>query len=157
MSRSALRGSMRCHGGLNCTAIRRHTKQRENILPQSPHDREHSIDPLELGQAGSAPASKSSPTPRRAAQQIAEESVPIPRASPDAIDLAAPIPARSLPPRQPLPTPVRYPDKSSIKLGLDVHLGFIMAVVQRDHAAPRALPLHSVTLHAASGYETKNL
>ena len=31
-----------------------------------------------------------------------------------------------------------YPDKPSLKLGLDVHLEFIMAVVQRDHAAPQA-------------------
>jgi hypothetical protein len=62
----------------------------------------------------------------RAARQIADQLVPIARASPDAIALAAPIPARSLPPRQPLPTPVLYPDKSSIKLGLDVHVEFIM-------------------------------
>jgi hypothetical protein len=31
-----------------------------------------------------------------------------------------------------------YPDKHSLKLGLDVHLEFIMAVAQRDHAAPQA-------------------
>ncbi len=74
----------------------------------------------------------------RAAQEIADQLVPIPPPSPNAIDLTAPIPARSLPPRQPLPTPVLYPDKSSLKLGLDVHLEFIMAVVQRDHAAPQA-------------------
>jgi len=43
-----------------------------------------------------------------------------------------------LPPRQPLPTPMLYADKHSLKLGLDVHLEFIMAVVQRDHAAPQA-------------------
>lgn len=47
-------------------------------------------------------------------------------------------PAKTLPLRQPLPTPVIYPDKPSLKLGLDVHLEFIMAVVQRDHAAPQA-------------------
>ena len=74
----------------------------------------------------------------RAARAIADDLVPIPPASPDAIAITAPIPARSLPPRQPLPTPVLYPDKSSMKLGLDVHLEFIMAVVQRDHAAPQA-------------------
>ena len=34
--------------------------------------------------------------------------------------------------------PVLYPDKPSLKLGLDVHLEFIMAVVQRDHASPQA-------------------
>ncbi len=74
----------------------------------------------------------------RAACAIADDLVPIPPASPDTIALAAPIPARSLPPRQPLPTPVLYPDKSSMNLGLDVHLECIMAVVQRDHAAPQA-------------------
>jgi hypothetical protein len=74
----------------------------------------------------------------RTAHQIANQLVPIAPASPDTITLTAPIPARSLPPRQPLPTPVLYPDKSSLKLGLDVHLEFIMAVVQRDHAAPQA-------------------
>ena len=44
----------------------------------------------------------------------------------------------ALPVRQPLPTPVLYLDKPSLKLGLDVHLELIMAVVQRDHAAPQA-------------------
>jgi transposase len=44
----------------------------------------------------------------------------------------------TLPARQPLPTPVLYPDKPSLKLGLDEHLEFIMAVAQRDHAAPQA-------------------
>jgi transposase len=33
---------------------------------------------------------------------------------------------------------VLYPDKPSLKLGLDVHLEFIMAVAQRDHASPQA-------------------
>ena len=74
----------------------------------------------------------------RAARQIADKLVPTPPASPDTIAITAPIPARSLPPRQPLPTPVLYPDKSSIKLGLDVHMEFTMAVVQRDHGAPQA-------------------
>jgi hypothetical protein len=45
---------------------------------------------------------------------------------------------KTVPPRQPLPTPVHYPDKPFLKLGLDVHLEFIMAVVQRDHATPQA-------------------
>ncbi|HAB18121.1 MAG TPA: hypothetical protein DCE44_16945, partial [Verrucomicrobiales bacterium] len=42
------------------------------------------------------------------------------------------------PPRQPLPTPVLHPDRPTLKLGLDVHLEFIMAVVQRDHASAQA-------------------
>ena len=44
--------------------------------------------------------------------------------------------AASLPPRQPLPAPVIDPAKPMIKLGLDVHLLFIMAVAQRGHATP---------------------
>jgi len=46
--------------------------------------------------------------------------------------------ARNLPPRQPLPTAVIDPSKPLLKLGLDVHLEFIMAVAQRDHANPHA-------------------
>ena len=45
---------------------------------------------------------------------------------------------RPLPPRQPLPTPVIDPNKPMLKLGQDVHLDFIMAVVQHDHANPKA-------------------
>lgn len=47
-------------------------------------------------------------------------------------------PAVALPPRQPLPAPVLHPGKPSLKLGLDVHLEFVMAVVQREHATPQA-------------------
>jgi len=46
--------------------------------------------------------------------------------------------ARNLPPRQPLPTAVIDPAKPVLKLGLDVHLEFIMAVAQKDHASPHA-------------------
>lgn len=46
---------------------------------------------------------------------------------------SAPVPAR-----QPLPRPVIDPTKPMLKLGLDVHLEFIMAVVQKDHAQPQA-------------------
>src|SRR5664279_3024149 len=42
------------------------------------------------------------------------------------------------PPRQPLPTAVIDPAKPLLKLGLDVHLEFIMAVAQKDHANPHA-------------------
>src|SRR5664279_3832884 len=42
------------------------------------------------------------------------------------------------PPRQPLPTAVIDPAKPMLKLGLDVHLEFIMAVAQKDHANPYA-------------------
>jgi hypothetical protein len=41
-------------------------------------------------------------------------------------------------PRQPLPTAVMDPAKPMLKLGLDVHLEFIMAVAQKDHANPYA-------------------
>ena len=44
----------------------------------------------------------------------------------------------NLPPRQPLPRPLIVPGKPTLKLGLDVHLEFIMAVAQRDHASPKA-------------------
>lgn len=50
---------------------------------------------------------------------------------------AAPAPA-AFPPRQPLPTAVIDPNKPMLKLGLDVHLEFIMAVAQKDHANPQA-------------------
>ena len=43
-----------------------------------------------------------------------------------------------IPPRQPLPRAVLAPDRPVLKLGLDVHLAFIMAVAQKDHAAPQA-------------------
>jgi len=45
---------------------------------------------------------------------------------------------RNLPPRQPLPTAVIDPAKPLLKFGLDVHLEFIMAVAQKDHANPHA-------------------
>ena len=44
----------------------------------------------------------------------------------------------ALPPRQPLPRAVIEPAKPLLKLGLDVHLEFIMAVAQKDHASPHA-------------------
>jgi transposase len=54
----------------------------------------------------------------------------------------APSPKRdkpaAIPPRQPLPTPVIEAKKPLLKLGLDVHLDFIMAVVQLDHSNPKA-------------------
>src|SRR6266516_1564032 len=49
--------------------------------------------------------------------------------------LAVPAP---LPPRQPLPRPLIDRSKPMLKLGLDVHLEFIMAVVQRGHLSPQA-------------------
>jgi transposase len=42
------------------------------------------------------------------------------------------------PPRQPLPRPVIVPGQPMLKLGLDVHLEFIMAVAQRGHGSPQA-------------------
>ena len=49
-----------------------------------------------------------------------------------------PLAPRSVPPRQPLPTARMDPTKPLLKLGLDVHLEFIMAVAQKDHASPQA-------------------
>lgn len=46
--------------------------------------------------------------------------------------------APTLPPRQPLPTPVIDPNRPLLKLGLDVHLDFSMVVVQQEHANPKA-------------------
>src|ERR1022692_2780237 len=43
-----------------------------------------------------------------------------------------------MPPAQPLPTPVLHPDQPTLKLGLDVHLDFLMAVAQRGHLSPQA-------------------
>jgi transposase len=43
-----------------------------------------------------------------------------------------------VPPRQPLPRAVIDPAKPMLKLGLDVHLEFIMAVAQKDHANAQA-------------------
>jgi len=45
---------------------------------------------------------------------------------------------KMVPPRQPLPTATIDPAKPMLKLGLDVHLEFIMAVAQKDHANPYA-------------------
>ena len=42
------------------------------------------------------------------------------------------------PPRQPLPTATLDATKPLLKLGLDVHLEFIMAVAQQEHANPQA-------------------
>src|SRR5437773_1845385 len=47
--------------------------------------------------------------------------------------LAVPVP---LPPRQPLPSALIDRSKPMLKLGLDVHLELIMAVVPRGHLAP---------------------
>jgi transposase len=49
-----------------------------------------------------------------------------------------PVVTRPVPPRQPLPTAVIDPAKPLLKLGLDVHLEFIMAVAQKGHAQPHA-------------------
>ena len=46
--------------------------------------------------------------------------------------------ARPLPAPQPLPRPVIDPAKPLLKLGLDVHLEFIMTVAQHAHASPKA-------------------
>ena len=52
-----------------------------------------------------------------------------------------------LPPRQPLPRAVIDPSKPMLKLGLDVHLEFIMVVAQRGHGsaqAPRKFTLEAL-------------
>ena len=63
--------------------------------------------------------------------------VPAPASTPSASS-ASPAPKPALPAPQPLPKPVLHPGRPTLKLGLDVHLEFIMAVAQRDHASPLA-------------------
>jgi transposase len=53
-------------------------------------------------------------------------------------DYDKPAVVKFIPPRQPLPNAVIDPGKPMLKLGLDVHLEFIMAVAQKDHANPHA-------------------
>ena len=76
----------------------------------------------------------------RATRDIVNAIAPAPPLSPHTLvmDMAATPATRTLPPCQPLPTLVLYAAKPSLKLGLDEHLEFIMAVAQRDHAAPQA-------------------
>lgn len=69
-------------------------------------------------------------------------------------------PPGPLPPRQPLPRAVLEPNRPLLKLGLDVHLEFIMAVAQMDHAQPQAPRkftndelLVQVTKWVAEGYQ----
>ena len=57
---------------------------------------------------------------------------------PGALAGSAPAAAVPLPARQPLPRAVLDPAKPLLKLGLDVHLAFIMSVDQRAHASPHA-------------------
>jgi len=57
---------------------------------------------------------------------------------PSALAAARTVAPLSLPPRQPLPRGVIDANKPLLKLGLDVHLEFLMAVAQKDHANPHA-------------------
>jgi transposase len=54
------------------------------------------------------------------------------------VPLGKPAVVRPVPPRQPLPTATIDPTKTSLKLGLDVHLDFTMAVGQTGHGALQA-------------------
>ena len=66
-----------------------------------------------------------------------------------AVSMSPPAP-RTLPARQALPTPLIDSSKPMLKLGLDVHLEFIMAVVQRGHAsaqAPRKFTLEQLVAY----------
>jgi transposase len=66
--------------------------------------------------------------------------VPEPLAAPRACVTPTPLPPAPapVPKRQPLPTAVIDPNKPMLKLGLDVHLEFLMVVAQKDHANPQA-------------------
>src|SRR6266511_3889678 len=83
-----------------------------------------------------APGSALDRAIRQSVEVIAPAAPPAPNAIARAV--AQTSSTATLPARQPLPTPVLYADKPSLKLGLDVHLEFVMAVAQRDHAAPQA-------------------
>ncbi len=64
--------------------------------------------------------------------------------------LDKPVMARPVPPRQLLPTATLDSNKPRIALGLDVHLEFIMAVAQKDHAsalAPRKFSRAELVAH----------
>jgi len=66
-----------------------------------------------------------------------------------AVSMSPPAP-RTLPARQALPTPLIDSSKPMLKLGLDVHLEFIMAVAQRGHAsaqAPRKFTLEQLVAY----------
>jgi transposase len=94
------------------------------------------LDNLNIPAGPLKPGVVSNSPQNRAVQRLVDRIAPEPFAA--AIDLTERAVLKTLPARQPLPVPVLYPDKPSLKLGLDVHLEFIMAVVQRDHAAPQA-------------------
>ena len=76
-------------------------------------------------------------SPARALDQIVNAIAPAAPTSPVA-DLITSMMHGPLRPAQALPTAVLDPNKPSLKLGLDVHLEFIMVVAQRDHASPQA-------------------
>ena len=78
---------------------------------------------------GAVPAALTRPGTDPATDALVAAIVPPPKPRP-----ANPI----LPPRQPLPTAVLDPARPLLKLGLDVHLDFIMAVAQKDHSNPQA-------------------
>jgi transposase len=65
------------------------------------------------------------------ARALADRIAPAPAPKPSQVHI-------DLPPRQPLPTPVIDPNKTLLKIGLDVHLLFVMAVIQRGHSAAQA-------------------
>ena len=71
----------------------------------------------------------------RSAAAVTDRIAPAPAMPPPLPGSRLPAPR---PPGQPLPTAVVDPAQPALKLGLDVHLEFLMAVAQRDHAAPQA-------------------
>jgi len=104
----SFRNHSRCHDGLKRAAIRWHA--------------EHAVSTLTI--------------------TFIKEYILKPIMSPATLTLTPnpdkPAGVKSLPPRQPLPTAVIDPAKPVLKLGLDVHLDFIMAVAQKDHSNPHA-------------------
>jgi transposase len=78
-------------------------------------------------------------TPNKTSQARTQNNPRIyPLHRPSALVVEPPATRAPLPPHQPLPRAVMDPNKPLLKLGLDVHLEFIMAVAQKDHAHPHA-------------------
>lgn len=101
--------------------------------PQTPAQGNPRIYRLKPDLTFQPPPTAVPPRPDRAMTALVDTIAPVP---PKPAPLPAPV--RSVPPRQPLPTAVLDPARPLLKLGLDVHLEFIMAVVQHEHANPKA-------------------
>ena len=109
-------------------------------VPAQGNPRTYVLHPFPAG-ASVAPAWPARPGADPATDALVAALLPAPPAPqpPSAIVIRPPrLTLVTLPPRQPLPTAVIDSTKPRLALGLDVHLEFIMAVAQKDHANPQA-------------------